>query len=88
MSKRKLANDSFGLKNNKSAVVPKSNLCFLMPSSMIISPTTKRPFSAMDEKIRHLTVEEIREEYWGKSRNKVNSLISLLNFRPTMRIKF
>ena len=68
MSQRKHGNDIFGLKNNKG-IIPKSNLCFLMPSnitSSIVSPKTKRPFSAMDAKFRHLSVEETREQHWGK----------------------
>ena len=68
MSQRKFGNDPFGLKNNKG-IIPKSNLCFLMPSNIttsIVSPNTKRPFSAMEAKIRHLSVEETRERHWGK----------------------
>lgn len=64
MSQRKLANDPFRCKN----VIPKSNLCFLMPAtvtSTLLSPNSRRPFSAMDAKIKNLSVEEIREQYWG-----------------------
>ena len=68
MSQRKHGSDPLGLKNTKG-IIPKSNLCFLIPpniTSSIVSPNTKRPFSAMDAKIRHLTVEETREQHWGK----------------------
>ena len=64
MSQRKLANDPFRCKN----IIPKSNLCFLMPAtvtSTLLSPNSKRPFSAMDAKIKNLSVEETREQYWG-----------------------
>ena len=73
MSQRKFANDSFGLKTDRS-LVPKSNLCFLMPStasSKIISPSIKRPVSAMDAKIRPLSVEEVGEQYWGEELQKL-----------------
>ena len=64
MSQRKLANDPFRCKN----IIPKSNLCFLMPAtvtSTLLSPNSRRPFSAMDAKIKNVSVEEIREQYWG-----------------------
>ena len=66
MSQRKLAKDPF--RSNRS-LAPKSNLCFLMPSAMtsnIVSPGTRRPFSAMDSKTRNVSIEEIREQHWGK----------------------
>ena len=64
MSQRKLANDTFRCKN----IVPKSNLCFLMPATVtsnLLSPNSTRPFSAIDAKIKNLSIEEIREQYWG-----------------------
>ena len=64
MSQRKLANDPFRCKN----IIPKSNLCFLMPAtvtSSLLSPNSRRPFSAMDAKIKNLSGEQIREQYWG-----------------------
>ena len=64
MSQKKLANDPFRCKN----IIPKSNLCFLMPAtvtSTLLSPNSKRPFSAMDAKMKNLSVEETREQYWG-----------------------
>ena len=64
MSQKKLENDPFRCKN----IIPKSNLCFLMPAtvtSTLLSPNSKRPFSAMDAKIKNLSVEETREQYWG-----------------------
>ena len=66
MSQRKLAKDPF--RSNRS-LAPKSNLCFLMPSAMtsnIVSPGTRRPLSAMDSKTRNVSIEEIREQHWGK----------------------
>ena len=66
MSQRKLANDPFRCKN----IIPKSNLCFLMPATVtsnLLSPNSRRPFSALDSKIKNLSVEEIREQYWGNS---------------------
>ena len=66
MSQRKLANDPFRCKN----IIPKSNLCFLMPATVtsnLLSPNSRRPFSALDSKIKNLSVEEIREQYWGNN---------------------
>ena len=66
MSQRKLANDKFRCNN----IIPKSNLCFLMPATVtsnLLSPNSRRPFSALDSKIKNLSVEEIREQYWGNN---------------------
>ena len=69
MSQRKFPYGSFGIKNGKSSG-PKTNLSFLVPfsvtTSKLPSPNTRRPVSAMDNKISQLSVEEIGERYWGK----------------------
>ena len=77
MSQKKFANDPFGLNDDRSLVTG-SNLCFLLPStgpSKLISPNIKRPASAMDMKISHLSVEEIGEQYWGENLNYIIILL-------------
>ena len=69
MSQQKLA--SIYKSSDKNLVIPKSNLSFLIPSSVrnanIISPNQSRPVSAMESSFsNNVAAEEIREKYWGK----------------------